>query len=74
MSLTDKIEQYVEKLPPSFQSEVLDYAKFLLIRAEQESRTHEEKEFSDLSLALAMRGMENDVDPIYTTSDLKATF
>ncbi|MBN1535672.1 MAG: hypothetical protein JW908_02985 [Anaerolineales bacterium] len=27
MSLTDIIEQYVEKLPPSFQSEVLDYIR-----------------------------------------------
>jgi len=74
MSLTDMIEQYAEKLPPSFQSEVLDYIKFLLTKAEQESRPHEEKDFSDLSLSLAMRGMEKDDGPIYTLSDVKVTF
>ena len=74
MTLTDKIEKYVEQLPPSFQLEVLDYIKFLLIKAEQESRPDEEKDFSNLSLSLAMRGMEKDDDPIYATSDLKAIF
>jgi hypothetical protein len=74
MSLTDMIEQYVEKLPPSFQSEVLDYVKYLLTKADQESMRNEDKDFSNLSLSLAMRGMEKDNDPIYAASDLKATF
>lgn len=74
MSLTDIIEQYVEKLPPSFQSEVLDYIKYLLIKAEQESTRNEEKEFSNFSLTSAMRGMENEDEPVYNITDLKATF
>ena len=74
MILTEKIQQYIQKLPTSFQSEVLDYVEYLLSKAEHETNRREEKAWSGLSLALAMRGMEKEDNPTYTTSDLKVVF
>jgi hypothetical protein len=74
MVLTEKIQQYVKKLPAPFQSEVLDYVEYLLAKAEHETSRHEEKAWSDLSLVFAMRGMEDEDSLNYTTSDLKVIF
>jgi len=74
MLLTEKIQQYVQKLPASYQTEVLDYVEYLLTKAEHETGRCEEKAWSDLSLFFAMRGMENEDSLNYTTSDLKIVF
>ena len=66
--LSEKIMEYIQKLPPSFQEEVLDYLEFLLAKAERE-----DKEWSRLSLASAMRGMEDEPE-IYTVADLKVKY
>ena len=74
MVITDKIQKYIQKLPESLQSEVLDYVEYLLAKAEYEKSRQEDKSWSDLSLNFAMRGMENDDDPDYSASDLKVVF
>ena len=71
MAITEKIQQHVQKLPASFQAEVLDFVEYLLAKVR---RHHEEGDWSDLSLAFAMRGMEDEVTPLYTTADLKVVF
>lgn len=73
MVMNQKIQDYIEKLPPSFQEEVLDFLEYLLIKAERESARREEKEWSRLSLESAMRGMEDEPD-LYTISDLKVKY
>lgn len=70
MALVEKIQQYVEKLPTSFQAEVLDFVEFLLRKSEH----REQRDWSDVSLTLAMRGMENEDAPRYTPADLKVVF
>ena len=65
MVLSEKIQEYIQKLPPSFQEELFDYLEFLLAKAEREDR-----EWSRLSLASAMRGMEDEPE-LYTLADLK---
>jgi hypothetical protein len=70
MAIVERIQQYLEKLPTSFQAEVLDFVEYLLAKAER----REDGEWSDLSLASAMRGMEDESTPIYTPSDLKVVF
>lgn len=70
MALTEKIQQYVQRLPASFQVEALHFVEYLLTRAEQ----REERDWSDMSLAFAMRGMEDEDTPLYTTADLKVVF
>jgi hypothetical protein len=74
MVVTEKIQKYVQKLPSSLQSEVLDYVEYLLAKAGQETGRQEESAWSDLSLSAAMRGLENEANPGYSTSDLKVDF
>ena len=70
MALAEKIQQRVSKLPPPFQTEVLDFVEYLLTKTEPQK----ERDWSDLSLALAMRGMEGEETPAYTMADLKEVF
>jgi hypothetical protein len=70
MAITEKIQQHVQKLPASFQAEVLDFVEYLLAKISR----REEGDWSDLSLAFAMRGMEDEITPVYTTADLKVVF
>ncbi len=74
MVVTEKIQRYIQRLPISLQSEVLDYVEYLLAKVEHEADHLEEKAWADLSLNTAMHGMENDADPNYTISDLKVIF
>jgi len=74
MVITERIQQYVQRLPTSFQVEVLDFVEYLLAKAEREAARQEEKAWSDLSLSFAMRGMEDENTPTYTTDDLKVVF
>ena len=69
MTLDEKIYPYVRKLPHSFQEELLDYAEYLLMKAEQQ----EKQDWTSLSLASAMRDMENEVIT-YSLSDLRENF
>ena len=74
MVLSEKIQQYLDKLPESSQSEVLDFIEYLLAKAESEATRSEDKAWLNLSLASAMRGMEGEKHPAYTLADLKVTF
>lgn len=74
MIITEKIQEYVQRLPAPLQSEVLDFIEYLLSKAERDSPLRESQAWSDSSLRSAMRGMENEVTPSYTVADLKALF
>ena len=69
MTIDEKIQQYAQKLPRSFQEELLDFVEYLLTKAEQQ----EKREWASLSLASAMRDMEDEPD-LYSLSDLKVVF
>ena len=56
MSLTDKIIENVRSLPESKQMEILDFVEYLRAKIEKEER----KEWMNLSLTSAMRGMEEE--------------
>ena len=68
MVLNEEIQECIRKLPESLQEEMLDYLEFLLVKANRE-----DNEWTRLSLASAMRGMENEPD-LYTLSDLKVKY
>ncbi|MGB9724086.1 MAG: DUF2281 domain-containing protein [Chloroflexia bacterium] len=70
MVVVERIQRYLQRLPPPLQTEVLDFIEYLLVKAEREERT----EWSNLSLANAMRGMENEAMPVYTIADLRVEF
>ena len=74
MAVAEKIHQYVQKMPMSLQVEVLDFVEYLLSKLERETAEQSEPSWSDLSLALAMRGMEHEDMPTYTIADLKALY
>ena len=74
MIVTERIHQYVQKLPESLQAEVLDFVEYLLSKVERETAQQDELAWSHLSLSLAMRGMEDEDTPNYTTADMKEIF
>ena len=74
MLVTRKIHENVQKLPASFQAEVLNFVEYLLMKSEREVTQENELNWSSFSLASAMRGMEDEDTPIYTMDDLKVVF
>ena len=74
MMITEKIQQSVQKLPPSFQKEVLDFIEYLLAKEERENLHRENQMWSERSLTLAMQGMEDEVRAEFTDADLIEKF
>jgi hypothetical protein len=69
MILDEKILSFAQKLPVSFQEELLDFVQYLLMKAEQQ----EKQEWVSLSIASALRDAED--EPIlYRLSDIKVVF
>jgi len=73
MILREKINENLKKLPEYSQAEVLDFVEFLVKKNEQTPSERENKEWSNLSLSFAMRGMEED-ELGYTSDDIKEHF
>jgi hypothetical protein len=69
MSLAEKIMKQVQTLPESKQVEVLGFVEYLRSKAEKQ----EIKDWTDLSLSSAMRGIEEEQIP-YTLNDIKESF
>lgn len=69
MSLEEIIIKHVHTLPEPEQAEVLNFIQYLQIKAEKNKM----KNWTDLSLSSAMRGMEYEQMP-YSLEDLKETF
>jgi hypothetical protein len=74
MSLSERIYEEVKKLPEPLQTEVLDFVHHLSSKEKSISAPDTEIESGGLSLALAMRGMENEDIPSYSTEDLREVF
>jgi len=74
MVVAERIKQYLQRLPPSLQTEVLDFVEYLVAKVQHETTRQDELAWSDLSLAMAMRGMEDEDMLTYTTADLKVEF
>ena len=74
MAIIDQIQQRVQQLPITSQAEVLDFVEYLLTKTNRETAREEEEHWNELSLATAMRGIEDEDGQIYTTDDLKVIF
>lgn len=74
MLLSQQIQQDVEKLPVSVQAEVLDFVQYLVSKTARETTDVEDKDWTALSLASAMRHMEDEGSPDYSTADLRVAF
>jgi len=66
MKTAELIYQKVRSLPETSQGEVLDFIEYLTRKLRREDTA-----WSEMSLANALRGMEEDVFPDYGESDLK---
>jgi Protein of unknown function (DUF2281) len=73
VAITDKIQEGVQQLPTALQAEVLDFVQYLLVKTKRGAQ-EDEGLWSDISLSSAMRGMEDEDSPQYTTADLKVRF
>ena len=73
MTTAQVIVQRVMSLPEDAQREVLDFVEFIETRRVGEGTTQEDAAWSALSLASAMRGME-DEESSYTLDDIKERF
>ncbi len=74
MVLAERIQRCIQRLPAPVQEEVLDFVEYLLTKTERELAQREAREWSEMSLAVAMRGMEEEAVPVYAASDLKVVF
>jgi uncharacterized protein DUF2281 len=74
VTITDQIQAGIQKLPTAYQAEVLDFVEYLLAKTARGARDEEESLWSSGSLTFAMRSMENEDSPQYTTADLKVIF
>lgn len=73
MTTAQSIVQRVMSLPEDAQREILDFVEFIETRMAEQSRPLEDAAWSAMSLASAMRGME-DEESAYTLDDLKERF
>jgi len=74
MAVADRIQMYIRRLPTKLQSEVLNFVERLLAIAAREDSIQDEEEWSDISLSLAMRELEENESPTYLLSDIKESF
>ena len=70
----DEIQQTIRKLPASYQAQVLDFAEYLVAKAQREAAREEETTWAEWSLAAAMRDMEREDGPTYTLDDVEVSF
>ena len=68
MTTAERVHEQVQKLPEPLQAETLDFIEFLM---QCQSIRKEDLDWSRLSLAAAMRDIEDEDLPIYDESDLK---
>lgn len=73
MTTAQFIAQRVTSLPEDAQREVLDFVEFIGTRKFGQGGKSDDAAWSNLSLASAMRGMEDEDSP-YTLDDLKERF
>lgn len=73
MTTAQAIVERVMSLPEDAQQEVLDFVEFIGSRKTTSSERQDDAAWSMLSLASAMRGMEDEESP-YSLSDLKESF
>jgi Protein of unknown function (DUF2281) len=72
MQVSEKIQKYAQKLPEHLQMEALDFIEYLMNKWKQES--DDDADWTNLSLQMMMRGMEDEPTPEYTKNDLKISF
>jgi hypothetical protein len=66
MTISERIHEKLRGLPEPMQREVLDFVEYLAQKLRKE-----DQEWSRLSIAAGLRGLEEDAWPAYSEADLK---
>lgn len=66
MTISERIHEKLRGLPEPMQREVLDFVEYLTQKLRKE-----DEEWSQLSIAAALRGVEEETWPQYKEGDLK---
>jgi len=74
MAVAEKICEHLLNLPEPLQAEVLDFVGYLEAKSIHQGMAREPFTPYQISLALAMRGMEDEAIPEYSKNDLKEVF
>ena len=74
MSTAEKIFQYLKKLPEIQKIKVLEFIENLDGKSDCEITARDNDSWQNLSLSMAMRGMEDEDQPDYTAADLREVF
>ena len=74
MTVSEKIQGELQKLPEHLQREVLTFVEYLQSRAAEDSGNGEDDAWSAMSLLAAVRGMEDENGPEYAIKDFKESF
>jgi hypothetical protein len=74
MKVAEKINKQVQRLPEKTQAEVFDFVEYLLTKTERVQARKEEQDWTQFSLASAMRGIKEETEPEYTEEDLEERF
>lgn len=69
MVMNQTIQNYIEKLPASYQEVVVDFLAFLLAKAERE----QDVEWPNISVTCVMRDVEDEPSE-YSIADLKVAY
>lgn len=73
MSLPERIAERLKRLPEPVQAEVLDYVEFLEAKQERAADARAEDQWSQFSLAQALRDSEEEQE-LYSLDDLRERF
>ena len=73
MTTAQAIVERLKSLPDEAQKEVLNFVEFMENRNAKREESQDDAAWSTLSLASAMRGME-DEESLYTLDDIKESF
>ncbi len=73
MSTVEETVRLMKGLPDQLQAEVRDFVKSL-VSGEESKAVVQDRDWTNLSLAGAMREMENEEGPTYSPSDLREVF
>jgi len=74
MSVSERIYEEVKRLPEPLQAEVLDFVQHLTSKEELDIAAENEFALAELSLSLAMCGMEDEDTPSHSDEDLREVF
>jgi hypothetical protein len=74
MPAVEKIREYLSQMPAPYQAEVLHYVEFLWGKLQDQGRDRDDLLWQELSLASALRDMDEEDEVTYNIDDLKEKF